>query len=84
MFDRIDQMAREVKKDRARSRRAYEREHGRSPEQGWTAPVAQQQEQTEASAAGESGAGMTAGRPSSADTPANAPDEKPGDGKIDR
>lgn len=53
-------------------------------EQGWTAPVAQQQEQTEASAAGESGAGMTAGRPSSADTPANAPDEKPGDGKIDR
>ena len=39
VFDRIDQMAREVKKDRLRARRAYEREHGRLPEEGWTAPV---------------------------------------------
>lgn len=39
VFDRVDQMAREIKKDRARARRAYEREHGRLPEEGWAAPV---------------------------------------------
>ena len=39
VFDRVDQMAREIKKDRARARRAYERAHGELPEEGWMAPV---------------------------------------------
>lgn len=50
-------------------------------ERGWTAPTGQQQGTTEAEAPQ---AGLAPGRHSSTDTPANAPDEKPGDGKIER
>ncbi len=49
----------------------------------WTAPPGEyeeQQQETPAAAAGP----VRPGAPSSVDTPANAPDEKPGDGKVDQ
>lgn len=50
---------------------------------GWTTPDAAEQDarQTEATPAGKEG-GLDRGRPSSADTPTNPPDEKPGDGEV--
>jgi len=39
VHDYVDQMAREVKGDRARARVAFARIHGHLPEAGWTAPV---------------------------------------------
>ncbi|GAB47937.1 NADH-quinone oxidoreductase subunit NuoE [Mobilicoccus pelagius] len=51
-------------------------------ERGWAAPIGEQQERTESDVP--AAAGMAPGRHSSVDTPVNAPNEKPGDGKIDR
>lgn len=50
-------------------------------EEGWTAPVPERPVTTESTAPAEQG--MSPGSHSSVDTPANAPDEKPGDGKVD-
>lgn len=49
-------------------------------EKGWTAPPSEQQERTRSEDTSE---GLARGRYSSQDTPANAPNEKPGDGKVD-
>lgn len=51
-------------------------------ERGWTAPVPEQQTDTQASPEGREG-GMEPGRHLSVDTPSNEPDEKPGDGDVD-
>ncbi|WP_168582157.1 NADH-quinone oxidoreductase subunit NuoE [Gephyromycinifex aptenodytis] len=51
-------------------------------EKGWNAPAGQQQEPTSASDSAQSDGSLTPGMPSSTDTPANAPAEKPGDGKV--
>lgn len=51
-------------------------------EKGWDAPIGEQQEPTSASDSVQGEGSMTRGLWSSTDTPANAPDEKPGDGKV--
>lgn len=51
-------------------------------EMGWDAPTSEQEEPTSAAGPAQGEGPLTRGRTSSADTPANAPDEKPGDGKV--